>query len=609
LNDDIRVDGMNIEALLAAMAPPTIPAEAFVMAPKLRQLLSKLDRYASVATLAGLMSDLRFQANTIRLDWAVRLTLSTAQGRRKLRRAELNTILNEYLVAARVNRLEDPIEDFFVEPIPTPRGDFLILSGCWEKAAAHTENILRAFSALPDGEPKSRALQSAYALLRLSDSLVGRSGLSRRQIGEDTHQQLIELPFDARLKSSSRRPQFSWVELDGLGIDPADLRPFILSEVDADGIAERLPGESALEFRPLVSTARGILVAAPANISTAVRALLIDTAVSGSQRKSLCYQMLVSHARIMQESGFLDVRGALQPIGDAGLMHHGFYEISTGRYVHVIQIADGFADWPYSAFGSVVKHSPEIGDAIVQSIRAAKSAMERLDKFAEGMTLLLLGGWGGGRSLVFDRGQDLADWLIISMEPADAAVLGACEDGKVVDLWRMHKQLALVEAQGFEFFATNGLLNLFHWWRYTQHALVPPHATEITPPLAINFDTNLLLEARREGLHALDRRAVLHPSGEYHLVSRLEPKPIDGERQAIYASIDAVRRGRMLGVILHNANAWWLELLNNPKQHDLDNAFETWKAATKWLALLMPAFLGSFRDDPSKSPFENVMGE
>lgn len=65
------------------------------------------------------MTEPRFQANTIRLDFLLRLVLSFSSGRVKLRSQELNILLNEALVEAGVATAEDPPEDFFVRNVVT----------------------------------------------------------------------------------------------------------------------------------------------------------------------------------------------------------------------------------------------------------------------------------------------------------------------------------------------------------------------------------------------------------------------------------------------------------------------------------------------------------
>lgn len=599
---DATPDAPNIGEWLARMAPPDTPAEAIELCPELNELTIELDPMKSAAALAGLMTDTRFQANHIRIDFALRIVLARGLGRRKLGQKVLGRLLNHALVEARVARLEDPIEDFFTDVLPTTRGDMLMFTGLWEKAASHTESLLRAFAALPAWGEQGPAIERAYALLRVSDALVRRSGLGRRAIGQDHANQPLAVPSDQRLQVLAQRVRFRRADLASLQVRDSDLDPFFLASQQAQSLSETIPGDSALEARPLLRMNDGIVVAAPANISTAIRMHLINTAVATGRRDDLCRALLEVHAELVRFSGFENLEGMQRIPETGGLMRHALHQISTGWYVHVVQTVDDFAGWPIPAFGSTLAHPPEELALVTRSIRAAKRFMEAQDQFAGGITLWLTGGWGRSRSIDLDLGPDLSGWLLLAIEPADAMVLGSCEDGSLSDVWRLNRQLALVASQGFEFFAINGILNLFHWWRFTEHALVPPHMIDVTPPITINFDTNMLLEARREAAHTLDRRALEHPDGSYHLVSRLERRAVSGALKPIYASVDAARMRRLLGAVLYDQSRWWVALLDDGKHPHAMAAYRVWDALLRWLDLTMPVFLAPLKGSVQRQP-------
>jgi len=222
------VEGADIGELFARMARPSRPAEALALSTRLGDLVADLDPLKAVAAVAGMMTEPRFQAHTVRLDYCLRLILATAHGKRRLGYRELNKLLNDLLVEARVGRLEDPIEDFFTEAIPTKRGDYLIFSGIWEKAAIHTECMLRAFEALPEWDGKQPSLDTLYRLLLLADALVHRCGLARRVVGNGTPAGAILTPSDQRLRILSQRVRFTWADLATLGIEKDALKSFFV---------------------------------------------------------------------------------------------------------------------------------------------------------------------------------------------------------------------------------------------------------------------------------------------------------------------------------------------------------------------------------------------
>jgi hypothetical protein len=153
VNDGSELSDVDFQAFLDQMTLPEAPSDALARAPEMPKLVRELDAIATASILAGLQTEPIFQANFVRLDFAVRFVLAFARGRGKPRRSDLHQLLNVTLERARVTYLEDPIEDFFVEPVPTPLGDFLIFSGVWEQAAFYTETIVSAFARLADVVP------------------------------------------------------------------------------------------------------------------------------------------------------------------------------------------------------------------------------------------------------------------------------------------------------------------------------------------------------------------------------------------------------------------------------------------------------------------------
>jgi hypothetical protein len=582
----------NLEELLARIAPPDTPTQAISLAPDIVGLVSRWHPEKAVKVLSGLMTDPRFQAHLTRLDWAVRLVLGIAGGSRRPKRADLDQLLNIEFSTGRVTMLEDPVEDFFVESLPTRSGDFLIFSGFWEKASIHTEMILEAFERLPDAPEKTNAQRKAIALLRLGDAIVQRANLSRRVVGSGLPKGNISIPSDERLNALGQRVRFSWAELAAMSIDRADLEDFFfIKEEDAVPVLQWTPGNSPMERRPLLHTDDGLIVLAPANISTAVRSALIDVAVNHNLGRALQVSLMSAHGVLLQQSNF-----KLIPFGKVSRIEDYLYaeaaaEISPGRYVHIIQTVDGFGRWPADAFGSTVPCAPALVERVLSGMRSAREAFRANDDFVEGMTLWIAGGWGAGRSLEFDRDADDLSWPFIMLEPADAALLNACEDGTPADWWRLEKQTELVRRQGFDLFNMSGFVNLFQWWRNTDHALVPPGEIDITPPITIEFGTDLILEPRREGAENLDRRAVLHPSGNWHLVARLERGPLALPFGQVYGSLDDAINAKLTGVALSADSTWWVEL-DRQADHSEDT-FETWRTALLWAGRVMAPVLAS----------------
>ena len=582
---------MDIDAIIAANAPPETPAGAIENAPKLSSFFRKFDPVGTASILAGLQTFPHHQAN-YRLEWAARLALASGSGTALPNPPQLRTLLNDLLEKSRVNRLEDPLEDVMVSAIPTARGDFRLLTGLWEKAAHHTESVLRAFERLPDGDQKQVALARAYALLRISDLICQRSNLAANAMGVSNPRKPMPLTGAGLLASAKVRVEFGWDELAALGLSSEILAPFLLPPSQFSDMLEKALGDSDLEFRPIVQTEAGIAVIAPTNLSTAIRGHLIDTAIVGGQEDALRRKLLLVHSEIIETGSFTRMVGAVGGFGQNGFCREHIQRLCPGRYVHAIQVIDGFGTWPKNAFcaDSDVGNNA-FGNALAESIARAQTEIEAKDDFVAGVSIVFLGGWGSGHSFSWPRNSALSRWQVIFMEPEDAMFLGVCEDGKIEDIWRMDKQRALVAAQGFHFHNANGLLNLFEWWRSTNRMFVPEHVLDAQPPTTIYFDTDLLLEARREAVEALGRHCLPTPNGEPLLVMRLDPRSHFSGRQPVFASMAAAKAGILMAAVESELGIVWVQLMTDRDDPNALDAHETWSALLAWAGRLLDPFL------------------
>ena len=107
--DNEHPDASDIDALLAEMAPPSIPEQGFEPDnPDLFQVRG-WNKIHAATVVAGLTTVPDFHANDIRLDWLLRLILARAEGHIKVQPAQLQRALNAGLSKAKVLRAEDPI--------------------------------------------------------------------------------------------------------------------------------------------------------------------------------------------------------------------------------------------------------------------------------------------------------------------------------------------------------------------------------------------------------------------------------------------------------------------------------------------------------------------
>lgn len=596
MTDD--VPPIDIEALLARMQPPGVPEEAAAASPALMNEIGLWSRTYAVNIIAGLLTEPRLHANDIRLEWLLRLVIAKAHGKRKPTRDQLSKVLNSHLVEARVERLEDPIEDVFCDHINTAEGSYRIIVGRWEAAAPYTQTVYDAFASLPENELRQSALQAVHALLRLSDALAERSSLSRGIDSAGEPAGTIPLPNKERLEQLARRVRFRRDALGKLGIDPKQLTSFVLKDEHFRYVTDREAGDTPLEFHPLLQDGEVITVAAPSNISVAVRAVLIGAAVFGGIEKTLQRRLLEQQERYSEVTGFWPVPHIhLSPPNEFG-MRASVCAFRPGRFLHIVQLPVQFDGFPAGGFAAVRRLPAEANKFLGEDI-------ERFWRFAKeqpdcrwSATVLLLSGWGCPHAVAppFDESKVPAHWKFLAFGFADAATLGPCDDGKLVDIFRMLEQQDMLEKQGFTFTNPNGLLNLFGFWKGTKGNLVPEHMWEIKPPCNILIDVGEILRPRHEGIRRQDQRALPLPEGGFKVVQRKDWGR-DGLRP-IYANVQDLSEARLTGAMSVAGRTWWIE--TTAREGELRGwRYQIWNAVVEWLGEIAPTLI---REQPTMFP-------
>lgn len=566
---------------------PVVPADAVQRVPQLARRIARWDRGRALTLLAGLQLEPRFHANHIRLTWATRLVLGLAGGSQHVGRSDLMRLLNTDLDKADVLRLEDPSEDFFLSPIATRQGEIPIVMGVWPHSAFYADCLVEAFARFADGQDAEVA-RPVEALLALSKAVVERAGLDRRIAGEGEPKHAILVPTEARLDRLAGYVRWTPSALEGAGISRNALTRFVLSEEEMTATLAAKPANAPLDFKPLVALGSDLLLAAPAAISMAVRAAIADHALATGRDAALAEALLIVQAERLSETRFAQTDEVETHWGLGEPLRSHVFEYSTGRYIHLEQIAGDFACWRELGFGEPWPASADRGARIIASIRKAHEAVKDEPGFCFGATLYLMGGWGKGEQVNFARPNDLEGWRFMGIEIADAIALSGCSNGTLGDFWRVDVLADMVRREGFGLQNLSGPLNLFQWWKETSHTLVPQQARDLRPPLQLSMPTDSLFAARREGIEAYDRRTVAWPGGGFRPVVRLDPLATFGALEPIYVSFQALKARRMAGVTLAGARPVWLEIVRPEDPEALSAAYQNWAAALHWLSLVMP---------------------
>ena len=361
-------DNFDIEQHLARLAPPSIPVEAWDRDNINVYAVRTWKRSFSVSVLAGMLTEPTLHANGIRLDWLQRLVFAKAGGERKPKPPELSRALNLGLDKARVLRLEDPTEDLFCDLIVSRHGNFRIFTGHWETPGPYTQTLLDAFEALPPAPQKDASLNCVYAILRLSDELARRANVDRLTQSGGEPAAVIDVPNAHALERLAARVRFTNDELAGLGIDRQALSPFVLETDHFSYIGTTEPGDSPLEFHPLLEDSGGVTVASPPGISMAVRAVLVGAAKRGGLENLLLSHLLTEQEHYAEGTGFWPALKIRLGAPDQHFLRSSVLQSSEGRHLQIIQVPVTFDQFPQKAFASVRRMASEVNCALAKKV-------------------------------------------------------------------------------------------------------------------------------------------------------------------------------------------------------------------------------------------------
>lgn len=574
-----------IPEMWTKVMPPVVPKQAFEASYNELKDIENWDKVYTIRILSGLLTELRLHANQVRLDWLIRLVVVYSNGKQKPKRKDLVKILNNAFEKAKILNLEDPIEDLFCDVVSSPKGDKLIFAGHWEQAASCTQTLLRAFGQLPDDKVRDEALQACYALLEISDLVASRAGLRRYSYKEGSTKGEVTLPSNDRLRTLARRTSVTDSDLSDRGLRRGDLIPFFLPPGRETSVSEKLPGDSALDYQPLINLEKGCIVVHPGNITIAIRAHLISVAKSFGMENALLHRLMEQQENFSTESGFWPIpRLGLRQSPEKNI-RGSVRTFAAGRFLHILQVCAPFDEFPGKGFGSFHIIDGDCHDFIIQDIERFWEFLKTQQDVRDATTVIIISGWGTGIALELNINEQNAPdgWSFLHLSFSETAIIGACKEGKLRDLERMVKQFEILESQGFNFFNVNGNLNRFATWRLTNGSIIPEDWLDADPPCQIYFPTDGLLKPRIEAANNRDIRTLLDTNGEYVEVQRLEWSETYGLKP-IYASLKHAAEARLCGAVVLNDRVWWIELKTSAANERSGWEYQLWKASFNWLS-------------------------
>ena len=559
------------------------------MAVRLANLVRRLEKFSFplvAAPLAGLLTRRENHTATSRIEALIHLAALACRGSKEPGRRQLRKWLNVAIFKDRITELEVPVEDVFVSNVGTWLGNARLFEGRWQNNGEYVQVCIETLLRITERPWAVQALRHVMALLRVSEAVAERAGIARNSRTASRPRETITVSVST-VTESSDYVSFSDDELVAVGVDPADLNPFVFQAEHAELLVGQSIGHTALERRPLVQFRGRMTVVLPTAIGAAIRRFVIEQASAvGELRRfqSECHLVQFTEVFLLGRADW-DVRYTemLEPEPDDG-MREFVGTFDDGGYFHLLFVPDDFGVIIKGGLASIHKLKSAIRGRIQG--QAIKLAGER--DYRRGLTVLVHGGIGREFSPVW--GELPQGWHQLCVSAPDFMLLGSETDFTAMRAWKLLQQVDDLEGKGVVFPNLRGFLNLAAFAYFGDFKLVPINMS-LSP---IYLHNDFILPLRHKVRRALDRHASVAPDGESWVsVQRETTSGHFGETQDRPVFISSAHRSHreLLACVESASGPWWVQCNQLPEagwHHDI--VFNILDMVLGWLARLVPEF-------------------
>lgn len=526
--------------------------------------LKKFNLKSTITQIGGLLTAPELQANTVRIELLVHLAVAYCQGTQKPCLTDIDDWLNRQLGNTEVALLEDPVEDVFVTNIKTPEGNRRIFEGIWESNDYFLQLILDILGSPETPKECRNLLIPAFALLRLSDYVAERVNVHRWHIEPSVPKDKIGLSEETKILDRARAITFTDKELDSLGVSRKQLTPFILRNDDKFILRRESPGHSSLERRPLVDIGHSLVLALPSAVSPAIRRFVLTYMIRTGYLFTFSNILASYQANQVQKEclSVSDIKDQLvsldppKPNDKAPSLHAWLFKYDINKYLHIVLLHDRL-DWlDAQGFSSLLQYPEKHRAGLEAYLGKISSYCRSLPDFAEGMTLLVLGGLGRGFALGFENWPD--QWSFSAIRISDLLMLAGELDRPITLYLKCIKQKEWAEGKGV-FFHTFSDYNFYCYWRRLNYQLVP-RDLPVDDGSMISIGNDMVLPVREEVRKSMDRHCIETVDGIYSPVIRFGRDSYfkSLQNRPIYASLGHVRDGVLAGAVETPRGHSWL---------------------------------------------------
>jgi hypothetical protein len=573
----------------------------------------------TAAVFSGLLAAPELQANCIRLEALVHLAVAYCEGRSAPAEAVVRRSF-ECLDEGYCGRMEDPAEDEFVFLVNTPRGNFRIFQGVREGTGFYLQRILNVLEGMPDRAPFKRIRHSVWCLLRLSDAVATRAGVSENILGQENPLAALSAELAGRLSNAADYVRFSEDELAGLGIPKESLTDFVFSLDGRSQLRAQNIGHSDLERRPVAVHDGSFYLLLPTAIASAITRLVVESMISIGLAEGFEAALADEYGRLFHEARILGRRlpgpVVFQRIKGGGIAA-AMTEIDSGKFLHVVFFLDGLDGFLRDGLGGTNADPECLSAALSLHLSRASAEARKHTEFHDAITLLVGCGFGRGLSLELKGGLPEC-WRLEFTAAHDLVTLNWLPEFDALSLWRLLDSREAVGRQGTFLLNVNGLINLVAWSRelgghLVPHGQLPDDFAKSGYERIVVVRQNALRNLRHRVIRQWNPRRVLDSDGRWVKVIRLDESPFEEDNLApLYGSEEDIRQGKLRAVYMAPKRPWWIEIVP-PELASRESIYQHWMMLCVWLRRAAPILDDAYESLPRvpisfRVAFEEIQG-
>ena len=548
------------------------------------QYLSGFKFKETVTITAGFLTLPRLSANSIRCETLVHLAVAYARGAKQPNRTTFKTVLNDLLGNTQVAMIEDPQEDVFVSNILTEHGDLRVFNALWEANDYFIQALIDIVTRYQVPDRLQQIKESCISLLKLSEEVASRSGLSRNSYEDSFDKESINVPRPDEYTSLSKRVTFTRDELDSLGASVESIQPFIISNDEIFGLKHSTVGNSILERKPIVEIDGSYILSIPSAVGIAIRYYFLsscqeDGSLGAFSQLLANYQSDQLTGEILREfrGRYESITPELSVIENMPSMHALLLRDNSGNYLHAVILHDEIHQIIDEGMGSNHTPTEEQVDALGQFFHEVAEYCKSQDDFSSGLSLITHGGFGRGYNLGFEKWPD--NWGFSAISLNDLILLCNSKNKPLEEFFQCIRQKRWMEDEGVKLHNVNGDFNYFGFWKGCEYKCVPD-AIPVSESGFISLYTDFVFSLRRDLRTEGDKHSAKYIDGTWKRVERLTKDSfyVGMKRKQIYVSIDHLDNGDLNGLIESGFVDLWFGIEFEEEAGDRTTIYEWWSS-------------------------------